>query len=198
MLRFFVISLAVVGIAISVGFGLGAVAAQDNQTINVSEDDIEEITEVIESESEADTLANQQQIRLSSSLEIVGWEFSNGELRLGVEADRVQTVTISDDVVGMGTAGATRVPTVEQRVFGGEPTVLTMPVEKFAGGHAVTVASGTESVRLTTEMDTEGEDPLNHFGGHSGLLSGMIMALLMSLGGAGFVLWSESSGVEKA
>ena len=200
MIRFFIVSLGVVVIAFAVGFGLtGTVAAQENTTdTNLTEEEIEEITSVIESESEADTLTNQQEIRLSSSLRILGWEFADGQLRLGVEADRPQNIAIADGVAGMGESGATRVPIVEQRVFGDEPSVIVMPVEEFGGGHAVTVSAGGESIRLSTAMDTSGEDPLNHFGGHSGLFSGIMMTILMSVGGAGFVLWREDSGVEKA
>jgi hypothetical protein len=47
-------------------------------------------------------------------------------------------------------------------------------------------------------MDTGGDDPLNNFGGHSGLFSGIMMTLLMSIGGAGFVLWREETGAHKA
>ena len=186
-----VVVIGVVTLAAVVGFGLagGASAQEDPTDANV--------TDVIESESEADTLANQEEIRLESSTTLVGWEFVDDQLRVAVEADRPTRVSMSDDTAGIGEAGATRVPVSTERVFDGT-TVLVFPVEEFGGGHAATVGAGGESVRLSTDMDASGDDPFQYFGGESGLFSGMGLAILTSLGGAGYVLWREDSGVIKA
>ncbi|MBP1921831.1 hypothetical protein J2751_000828 [Halorubrum alkaliphilum] len=186
-----VVVIGVVTLAAVVGFGLagGASAQEDPTDANV--------TDVIESDSEADTLANQEEIRLESSTTLVGWEFADDQLRVAVEADRPTRVSMSDDTAGIGEAGATRVPVSTERVFDGT-TVLVFPVEEFGGGHAATVGAGGESVRLSTDMDASGDDPFQYFGGESGLFSGMGLAVLTSLGGAGYVLWREDSGVIKA
>ncbi|MDR5673108.1 hypothetical protein RH858_08090 [Halalkaliarchaeum sp. AArc-GB] len=196
--RFFVLAsgLAVALFVVTASGGLvGAAAAADapaNETVN------ESVAETILDESEADTLEHQEEIRLSDAVTIVGWEFENSQLRLGIEAERTTHVQIADGVAGMGEAGATRIPRIEERVFGDRTTVIVMPVEEFAGGHAVGVGAGGSSIRLSTEMDESGDDPFRHFGGESGLFSGMLLAIFASLGGAGYVLWKEDSGVMKA
>jgi hypothetical protein len=186
--RIAVVGLLAIGIA--VGMGASPVAAQENTTVPVN-------VTVGGGETEADTLANQEDIRLESTTTLTGWEFDDGRARIAVEVDRPTRISISDNVAGLGEAGATRVPVVSQRVFPGS-TVLVVPVEEFGGGHAVTVGAGAEGVRLSTEMDESGNDPFRHFGGESGLFSGMLLALFSSLGGAGWVLRREDSGVMEA
>jgi len=74
-----------------------------------------------------------------------------------------------------------------------------MSVTSFQGGYTVGVSSGSGTVRLSTAMDeTSGEDPLQYFGGESGLFTGMGMSMLLSLGAAGWVVWREESGVIEA
>jgi len=116
-----VVVIGIVSLASVVGFGLagGASAQEDPTDANV--------TDVIESESEADTLANQEDIRLESTTTLVGWEFVDDQLRVAVEADRPTRVSMSDDTAGIGEAGATRVPVSTERVFDGT-TVLVFPV----------------------------------------------------------------------
>ena len=178
-------------LGIGLAMGMGGVAAQgDGATapVNVS---------VSVSETEADTLANQEEIRLEETTTLSGWEFSEGTARIAVEVDRPTRISISDNVAGLGEQGATRVPVVTQRVFPGT-TVVSVPVESFAGGNAVTVAAGGQGIRLSTEMDESGNDPFRHFGGESGLFSGMLLALVSAVGGAGWVLSREDKGVMEA
>ena len=178
-------------LAMGMGMGMGEVSAQETP-------ELPENVSVVESETEADTLSNQEDIRLESGTTLTGWEFSGDRVRIAVEVeDRPTTVEVSDNVAGLGEAGATRVPVVSQRVFPGS-SVIVVPVEEFAGGNAVTVGAGGESVRLSTEMDASGDDPFRHFGGESGLFSGMLLALFSSVGGAGYVLWREDTGVMEA
>ena len=183
--------IAVVGLlACGLAMGMGSVAAQENASVPVN-------VTVGGGETEADLLANQEEIRLESTTTLTGWEFTDGRARIAVEADRPTRISISDNVAGLGEAGATRVPVVSERVFPGE-TVLVVPVESFAGGNAVTVGAGGEGVRLSTEMEDSGNDPFRHFGGESGLFSGMLLALLSSVGGAAWVVGREDTGVVKA
>ena len=148
--------------------------------------------------AEADTLANQQTIRMGEHTELVGWEFSDGQVRIGIATERTQRITLADQAVGLGDSGATKIPKVRERIFGGETTIVTMPVESVMGGHAVGLAAGDSSIRLTTEMDETGNDPLRHFGGTSGLFSGFLQAVLAAIGAAWYVLRTEESGVVKA
>lgn len=148
--------------------------------------------------AEADTLATQETIRMGEHTEIVGWEFSDGEVSVAIATERTQYVTLTDGAAGIGESGATTIPSVDKRIFGGETTIITMPVEQAFGGYVVGVSAGDSGVRLSTEMSAESNDPLRHFGGQSGLFSGMLMAVLTSIGGAWWVLRSEEKGVKKA
>jgi len=148
--------------------------------------------------AEADTLETQQTIRMGEHTEIVGWEFVDGRVRIGIATERTQRVTMADQAVGLDTAGASKIPEVDERIYGGETTIVSMPVESAMGGYAVGVAAGDSSIRLTTEMDTSGNDPLRHFGGTSGLFSGFLQAVIAALGAAWYVLRTEESGVVKA
>jgi len=148
--------------------------------------------------AEADTLAQQETIRMGPDTEIVGWEFSDGTVRIAVATERTQRVTMADQAVGLDQAGASKIPKVTERIFGGETTIVEMPVQQAMGGYAVGVAAGDSSIRITTKMDESGNDPLRHFGGTSGLFSGFLQAVLAALGAAWYVLRTEESGVVKA
>jgi len=176
--------------------GLSLVPAAQAQEIpdQVNESDV---IETEQSETEADTLNNQQQITVGN-VEIQSWEFNNDRIRIAIEADRPRSVILSDGAAGMGESGAFRVPEVDQRVLPGDPMIISMPVEEFAGGHSVTVSQGGESVRIGTDMDTEETNPLHYFGGESGLFTGILVTLGLSVTAAGYVIWREESGVIEA
>ncbi|AFD04002.1 ORF3 [Halorubrum pleomorphic virus 3] len=181
--------IGLLGIALAMGMG-GAAAQGDGEAVPIN-------VTVEGGETEADTLANQEEIRLEETTTLTGWEFVDGTARIGVEVDRPTRISISDNVAGLGEEGATRIPVVTQRVFPGT-TVIAVPVESFAGGNAVSVAAGGEGVRISTAMDESGNDPFRHFGGESGLFSGMLLALVSAVGGAGWVLRREDKGVMEA
>ncbi|WP_159482983.1 hypothetical protein [Halorubrum sp. JWXQ-INN 858] len=183
-----------VAVAVALAMGMGGVTAQENDT----ETNVTDAVELVESDAAGDTLENQQSIRMGEHTEIVGWEFTDGRVHVAIDTDRTQRVTISDGAAGVGDAGATRIPQVSERIYGGDTTVVTMPVETVMGGQVVAVTLGGESVRLSTEMDDSGDDPFQYFGGESGLFSGMLLAVITSIGAAGYVLWREDSGVIKA
>ena len=166
-------------ILISVGFGLAAVpAAADDDPAN-------------------ETAPSTEVIQLDDNTEITDYHFGDGSVTIEIEADRPGSVTIADAMAGVGEAGATRVPETTERVVPGTNTV-TMSVSEFQGGHTVGVSSGSGTVRLATEMDDSGDNPLRYFGGESGLFSGIIVTLFMSIGAAGYVIRTEDSGVIEA
>ena len=143
------------------------------------------------------TLKNDANITMTDSARIVGWEFSNDRVKIAIHATSLTTVTITDGAAGLEEAGASRIPQTTQRIWGGETTIVTMPVATAFGGHVVGVGVGDAGVRLSTEMQN-GQDPLRYFGGKSGLFSGIGITLLTSLLGAWYVLRSEETGVRKA
>ena len=162
-------------ILLSVGFGLGAAAP-----------------------ATAETVDNESVIELDERTQITDYHFSDGSVTIEIEADRPTTITVADAMAGVGEAGAMRVPETSQRVRPGGDTV-TMSVTTFQGGKTVGVSSGSGTVRLATEMDeATGEDPLQYFGGQSGLFTGMGLSMLLSLTAAGWVVWREERGVIEA
>jgi len=167
----------ILAVVLSVGFGLAAVGPAVAEDTNN-----ETATDVIE---------------LDDNTRIVDYHFGDGSVTIEIEADRPGSVTIADAMAGMGEAGATRVPETTERVLPGSNTV-TMSVTSFQGGHTVGVSSGSGTVRLSTAMDDSGDNPLQYFGGESGLFTGMILSVLLSLGAAGYVIWTEDSGVIEA
>ena len=168
----------ILAVLLSVGFGLAAVgpaAAEDTNN--------ETTTDVIE---------------LDDNTRIVDYHFGDGSVTIEIEADRPGSVTIADAMAGVGEAGATRVPETTERILPGTQTV-TMSTTTFQGGQTVGVSSGSGTVRLATGMDeATGEDPLQYFGGQSGLFTGMGMSILLSISAAGWVVWREESGVVEA
>jgi len=164
-------------ILLSVGFGLASDAAAADENANSTNTDV---------------------IQLDDTTDIVDYHFGDGSVTLEIEATRAGSVTIADAMAGIGDEGATRVPETTERITPGTNTV-TMSVTSFQGGYTVGVSSGSGTVRLSTAMDeTSGEDPLQYFGGESGLFTGMGMSMLLSLGAAGWVVWREESGVIEA
>lgn len=196
-LNFFVQATVAAAIVMwAVGMGVGAVAAQ-----TTAENATETAENVTAEETAATTLANQESIRLSTNVELVGWEFRNDTAHVAVSVDRrPASILMADGVAGAGQAGSTRVPTVEETVRPGETAIVRMPVESFDGDHMITVgaSSGTASVRLSTGLEPASDDPLRHFGGESGLFWGMVMSIGMAFGAGAFVVWREDSGVKKA
>lgn len=192
---FFVV-FAVVATALFVGVGAVGVGAVENASNETNE--TEEIADLLESETEVDTMEHQQRIRFNDHTSILGWEFSGGEVRVAIATERRATVTISDGMAGIGEDGATHVPESQYLIESGETMVLRMDAAEVQGGSAVGVTVRGTTIRLASEMDEAGSDPFQYFGGESGLFSGMLLALLSSVGGAGYVLWREDSGVMKA
>lgn len=193
-----IFSLVLVAAMLAMGMGSMGAVAQENAT-GEQEPDAGTVVNVTQSETRADTLARQEKITLSRDTEIVGWEFSDDKLILAVETGYTTNVDVVDNLYGIDREGSTQIPVVTQRVDPAEnASIIEMPVEDFDGDHSVTVSAGGEPVRLSTGLDEQGDDPLRHFGGQSGLFSGMGLAIVSALTATGFVLWREDSGVTRA
>ncbi|WP_054862786.1 hypothetical protein [Natronolimnobius baerhuensis] len=183
----------------AMGMGVMGAAAQDNATAPANQSDLEQTAETVDDETLADTLEHQERIALTNQTRIVAWEITGGTAQVALESDMTAWASISDNVAGIGQGGAVHVPETSHQLSRTETTVATMAVESFQGGESVTVTVNGESVRLSTEMDeSSDENPLQYFGGESGLFTGMIMAVSMSGAATWFVLWREESGVIRA
>ena len=194
---------------VGVGMGVGGVAADetnDSNATNTTGDDIAETVENAVNETDGsdadgdDPEGQDDEIRFDNGLVIENHEFSDGHVWIEMRADGDQgrtSITVTDDAAGLGEEGVHRIPR-ESAAIRSSGETFSMPVSEFGGGHSVTVSSDGQAVRLSTDMETGGEDPFEYFGGQSGVFSGIGLAIVTSLAGAGFVLWKENSGVVKA
>lgn len=190
-----------------VSMGMGAAIAQDGGTRNGNEstDDQDELeADAIEGnetdaiESAAIVQERNRTIQFGEWTELIGWGFENGTLQVAIDTERQRDVVIVDSVAGFGEEGAVRPPTSETSLEAGTH-VVTMPVESFRGANSVTVNIEGASVRLSSEIqEREPDDPLQYFGGMSGLFWGIGMTVGLSACAAGYVVYREDSGVIKA
>jgi len=215
MKRFFVLLALIV---LSLGL-MGSVAAQDgNATANETEElpaPIGPIVENVEPEDAPDQyvetvrtwvenhrleeLPPDQRERVRSWLEearILGWEFTDGRVRVAIQTEVTTSVTVADALAGLDSEGAVHVPKTTQELESGVH-IVTLPVKEVQQGYGAAVTVNGATVRLSTGM-MSGQNPLRYFGGTSGLLSGMILAVAMSGAAAAFVVWREDKGVMKA
>lgn len=147
--------------------------------------------------TEVDTLENNESIRFSDSARLVGYEFENGRVRVAIETDITNTVTVSDALAGINEAGAVTVPKTTQDLESGTH-IVTLPVQEVQQGYGAAVTVNGATVRLSSGMTGSGENPLQYFGGTSGVLGGIGLTIVMSGLAAVFVVWREESGVIEA
>ncbi|WP_137290940.1 hypothetical protein [Natronorubrum halophilum] len=172
--------LVIVAAALAMGMGVGPVTAQDgNETENATEPAFE--------------------AEFGDDLRITEYELANGTASITFDADRPRTVTVSDALAGVGEEGAVQVPSEDYDLERGE-TTISMDVREMRGASTVGVSVGGTTVRLSSEMEESqsDENPFRHFGGESGLFSGILMTVGLAGVGTWHVLRSEESGVMEA
>ena len=182
MKRLFFLSLAVLAVTLAMGMGgMGAVAADDGNETN-------------ETAAEADDHFEQ---RVDSTTKITDWSYTSGRFTLVFEADEPTTVSMTE--AGSFEEGTSTFNYDEQRLQEGE-NVITFAVADRSGA-AVAVATreslsqGSGAIVSTGQVE---ENPFRHFGGESGLFSGVLLTVMMSALGAWYVVRSEESGVMEA
>ncbi|WP_137289505.1 hypothetical protein [Natronorubrum halophilum] len=173
--------LVIVAVAFAMGMGVGPVAAQD------------------ENETETATAEPAFEAEFGDDLRITEYELENGTASITIDADRPRTVTVSDALAGVGEEGAVQVPSEDYDLERGE-TTISMDVRELRGASTVGVSVGGTTVRLSSGMEeSQGdENPFRHFGGESGLFSGILMTVGLAGVGTWHVLRSEESGVLEA
>ena len=181
MKRLFFLSLAL-AMALAMGMGgMGVVAA-------------DEANETNETTAEASETYEQ---RIDSTTKITDWSYSGGRFTIVFEADEPTTVSMTE--AGSFEEGTSTFNYDEQRLQEGE-NVITFAVADRSGA-AVAVATqeslsqGSGAIVSTGAVE---ENPFRHFGGESGLFSGVILTVAMSALGAWYVVRSEESGVMEA
>lgn len=146
----------------------------------------------------AAALEHNEPLELTDRVTLEGWEISDGRVTMVFHSETRATVTLTDALAGIGEDGATAVPQTSERLERHGETMITMDVTEFQGGSSVGVTVSGQTVRLSSEMTEGGDNPLEYFGGESGLFTGMLMSVLLSGAAAGFVMYREETGVIEA
>ena len=176
-------ALLTVSVALAVGMGVMGVTAQETPTNDT------------DAEDELDDLEDEYDQVIDAQTRVVEWSFDNGVFTVTVDADEDTEIGITEAGGFEEGSGSYNFETVE--IDEGESTVTFST--RDANGAAVTIstqdslAQGTGAY-LSTGTDVE-ENPFRHFGGESGLFSGVVMTTLLAGIGAGYVVRSENKGV---
>ncbi|ELY42567.1 hypothetical protein [Natronorubrum sulfidifaciens] len=131
---------------------------------------------------------------------ITDYSLEDGTATITFQTSRYQRVTVSDALEGIDQDGAVQVPSETYELERGETTIST-DVREMRGSSSVGVTVSGTTVRLSTEMEApeqQDDNPFRHFGGESGLFSGIIMTVGLAAVGTAYVLRSEDSGVIEA
>ena len=140
------------------------------------------------------------EVEFSGGVWITDYSLEDGEATITFETSRYQRVTVSDALAGVDQDGAVQVPSETYELERGETTIST-DVREMRGSSTVGVTVSDTTVRLSTEMqapEQQDENPFRHFGGESGLFSGILMTVGLAVVGTAHVLRSEDSGVIEA
>jgi hypothetical protein len=182
MRRFF-FALLTVSVALAVGMGVMGVAAQETPTNETNAtDDVEDAGDEYEQAIDADT-------------RVLDYRFSSGVWTITLEADSATEIGLTEAGGFEEGSGSFNFETV--KIDEGTSTVTF--ATRDAEGSAVTVSTqqslsqGTGAY-LSTGTNAE-QNPFRHFGGESGLFSGVAMTTLLAALGAGYVVRSENKGV---
>lgn len=135
--------------------------------------------------------------RVDSTLVIDSWEYDSGRFSITFQADEPTRVAMTE--AGVFEEGTSTFNYAEEELSEGETTVTFAVADR--DGAAVAIATEESLERGTGAVVSTGgvaEDPFRHFGGHSGLFSGVAITVALAAAGAGIVVWQEESGVVKA
>ena len=123
-------------------------------------------------------------------------------------ADGMFTITFwseDEERVGLTEASdwdedAERFAYAEEDLEPGETTVTFTVYERQGAGVGIMseTARGDQQGGAIISTGQHAEDPFRHFGGTSGLFSGVFITVMLAVAGAGIVVWQEESGVVKA
>ena len=182
-----------VALVLALGCGLWAapVAAQEQPDENESNATTSE-----QAEPEIKTGDDYQQ-QIDNSTRITNWEYRPGMFTITLEADdptKISMTEAGDFERGTGTFNYREVQLQE-----GTNTV-TMPVtdRQGAGVAIATRASLEQGGGAFVSVGQVQRNPFRHFGGETGLFSGVILTVSLAAVGAAYVVRSEDSGVQKA
>jgi hypothetical protein len=137
---------------------------------------------------------------IDENVALTEWSESDGTFVLTFEnsGERPVTVTLTEST--QGDEGTYRFAITEKRLLPGETTItMTTKVKGDESAVSITTPASREAghgVGIST--GTQGANPFRHFGGTTGVLSGVGITILLSASAAVWVVWREESGVVKA
>lgn len=208
MTRIFSVTVGVaLVLSFAVGFGPGVASAAPSDpsratttpTDGPAEQAEKEIRERVEG-TETNETSNVTGQRIDPNVVLTDWSHSGGTFTLDLYNSRPRPVTLTITESTQGEEGSYQFAIREERLLQGHTTI------RFS----TMIQSGETAVGLTTEQSREmgqgvgvstgkpSSNPFESFGGTSGVLSGVALAMLMSAAAAGWVVWQEESGVIKA
>lgn len=163
---------------------------------------LEDVPESDHAEDGDDTVTPDREnwTAIDSETHITGWEFQNGEFVVHIHALEETTVTMAESADWEEGSGTYR--TMTEDLSEGNNTIYVDTFADESDGVALSFATqlSMEEQRGTyiSTGTVAAEDPFRHFGGTSGLFSGVAMTTLLAALAAGIVVWQEDSGVVKA
>ncbi|MEY7852165.1 hypothetical protein AB7C87_23525 [Natrarchaeobius sp. A-rgal3] len=174
--------------------------ATDEKREELSDDEREELEAWLAAAPDPDDRIPEYVREIDSETYITGWEFTDGQFVVHIFALEPTTVTMAESADWEEGSGEYR--TIVEEIDDGENTVY---VDTFAGENDGVALSFATQLSMEEQRGpyistgTQGEqDPFRHFGGTSGLFSGVAMTTGLAALGAVIVVRSEESGVVKA
>lgn len=182
MNRIFLV-LVIAAAALAMGMGMGVVGAQEQAN---------------ESNETANATANESyELAFNENLRVLDYELEDGTATITFDADLGRTIEVTDAMDGIGESGIVEPYSREYEIDRGE-TTITMDVTQVRGASSVSVTAAGKTARFSSDFDQEPHDPLQYFGGISGLFTGIGLTVVIFGGAAWYVVRKEDSGVIEA
>lgn len=165
--------------------------------------EVEETTPTATPTSTATPAPNQtgsDGVRIDQYVTLRDWTYSAGTFTLTFHSDRARPTVVTITEATQQDEGASRFSYREERLLKGT-TTITMKARQNGGEAALgitTQASRAAGHGTSISTGAQGSNPFDSFGGTSGVLSGVGLAIVMSAAAAGWVLWREETGVIEA
>ncbi len=181
------------------GAGIAPVAAQEDAENATDQGDDRSDGQLEDENESVPTVEPNEEFtqEIDSETRITDWEYEPGMFTIEIEADRPTTVSMteaSDWERGTGSFNY-----AEEELEEGTNTI-TFPVTatQGAGVAIATEKSLNQGTGARISVGQVEQNPFRHFGGESGLFSGIGMTVGLAAVGAWYVVRSEVSGVIQA
>ncbi|MFP9192987.1 hypothetical protein ACLI4Q_15205 [Natrialbaceae archaeon A-CW1-1] len=190
MKRVFIFATAI-AVLLTMGMGsMGAVVADD------TEPDTDAVNETVAEDDEVQPDESYEQA-IDTETRITDLAYSSGRFTLTIEADEDTRVSLTE--AGTFEEGTSSFNYDEVRLEEGKNTITFAVADRDGAAVAVatrqSLSQGTGAIVSTGMVE---QNPFRHFGGESGLFSGVIMTVSLAGIGSWYVVRSEDSGVIEA